>query len=91
MAFVDLSQVEQRMVLIARAMIKHPPVVILDEPSNGLDDYAATMLVALINKIAEESTSAILYVSHRTEEGLRPNKILELHPDTSGSTATIRG
>lgn len=88
-AFVDLSQVEQRMVLIARAMIKHPPVVILDEPSNGLDDYSASMLVALINKIAEESTSAILYVSHRTEDGLRPSNILELHPSPTGSTAVI--
>lgn len=89
-AFVDLSQVEQRMVLIARAMIKHPPVLILDEPSNGLDDYSASMLVALINKIAQESTSAILYVSHRSEEGLKPDKILELIPSNDGSQGLIR-
>ena len=89
-AFVDLSQVEQRMVLIARAMIKHPPVLILDEPSNGLDDYAATMLITLINKIAQESKSAILYVSHRAEEGLEPHKILELIPSDKGSTAIVR-
>lgn len=88
-AFVDLSQVEQRMVLIARAMIKHPPVLILDEPSNGLDDYSATMLVTLINKIAKESKSSILYVSHRSEEGLQPDKILELTPSKSGSTGHI--
>lgn len=84
-AFVDLSQVEQRMVLIARAMVKHPPLVILDEPSNGLDDYSASMLVALINKISNESTSAILYVSHRTEKGLHPDHLLELIPSETGS------
>ena len=88
-AFVDLSQVEQRMILIARAMVKHPPVVILDEPSNGLDDYAASMLVALINKVAEESSSAILYVSHRNEAGLTPSKILELIPSNEGSKGHI--
>lgn len=89
-AFVDLSQVEQRMVLIARAMIKHPPVLILDEPSNGLDDYSASMLVALINKIAEQSSSSILYVSHRKEEGLQPDKILELIPNENGSLGVVR-
>lgn len=86
-AFVDLSQVEQRMILIARAMIKHPPVLILDEPSNGLDDYSASMLVTLINKIARESKSAILYVSHRKEKGLQPQKVLELVPGKDGSEA----
>jgi molybdate transport system ATP-binding protein len=89
-AFVDLSQVEQRMVLIARAMIKHPPVLILDEPSNGLDDYSAAMLVTLINKIAQESRSTILYVSHRSEDGLQPDHILELIPSPDGSAALVR-
>lgn len=88
-AFVDLSIVEQRLILIARAMIKHPPVLILDEPSNGLDDHAAEVLISLINKIAKESSSAILYVSHRDEQGLKPEKILELTPTTEGSTSKI--
>ena len=72
LAFVDLSQVHRRMVLIARAMIKHPPLLILDEPSTGLDDKSAALLSALINKIADESQTAILYVSHRTEPDLKP-------------------
>ncbi len=88
-AFVDLSQVEQRMVLIARAMIKHPPVLVLDEPSNGLDDESALVLVSLINKIANESDTAILYVSHRKENGLHPEKILELVPSENGSVVKI--
>ncbi len=89
-AFVDLSQVEQRMILIARAMIKHPPVLILDEPSNGLDDKSAAVLVTLINKIAHESKSALLYVSHRNEEGLEPDKIIELVSNGKGSQGLIR-
>ncbi|KJF43700.1 ATP-binding cassette domain-containing protein [Draconibacterium sediminis] len=88
-AFVDLSQVHRRMVLIARAMIKHPPLLILDEPSTGLDDKSAALLSALINKIAAESQSAILYVSHRTEPDLKPTFVFELKPTENGSVGEV--
>ena len=88
-AFVDLSQVHRRMVLIARAMIKHPPLLILDEPSTGLDDKSAALLSALINKIADESQTAILYVSHRTEPDLKPQFVFELKPGENGSVGEV--
>jgi molybdate transport system ATP-binding protein len=88
-AFVDLSQVHRRMVLIARAMIKHPPLLILDEPSTGLDDKSAALLSALINKIAAESQTAILYVSHRTEPDLKSAFVFELKPGENGSVGEI--
>ncbi|WP_321373039.1 ATP-binding cassette domain-containing protein [uncultured Draconibacterium sp.] len=88
-AFVDLSQVHRRMVLIARAMVKHPPLLILDEPSTGLDDKSAVLLSALINKIAVESQTAILYVSHRKEPDLKPQFVFELIPGENGSVGEI--
>ncbi len=88
--FSRLSQVQQRMVLVARAMVKHPPVLILDEPSNGLDDAAAAMLTTLINKMAQESETSIIYVSHRQEPGLQSHKVFELIPSATGSTGRIR-
>ena len=87
--FYRLSQINQRLVLIARAMIKHPPLLILDEPSTGLDDYSASLMVALINKIARESTTAIVYVSHRKEEGLEPQFTYELTSTENGSVGTV--
>ena len=88
--FIKLSQVQQRMVLILRAMVKHPPVLILDEPSNGLDDAAASMLVHLINKVADESDTAIIYVSHRKEPGLKAHKHYLLMPGRDGSTGKVK-
>jgi molybdate transport system ATP-binding protein len=83
--FVNLSLGQQRMALIARAMVKHPPLLILDEPASGLDDANTLLVTALINKIAAESKTTILYVSHRKEEGLEPKLIFELIPTEDGS------
>lgn len=85
-----LPEADQRMVLIARAMVKHPPLLILDEPVAGLDDEMAALVVSLINKIAAETSTAILYVSHRTEAGLSPNKIFQLFPSAGGSAGAVQ-
>ena len=87
--FSDLSSGEQRMALIARAMVKHPPLLILDEPLAGLDDHNANKVIQLINKIAAESESAILYVSHQTEKELTPQKVFELEKTENGSIGKV--
>ncbi|MEC3907904.1 ATP-binding cassette domain-containing protein [Tamlana sp. 2201CG12-4] len=87
--FLSLSIGHQRLVLIARAMVKHPPLLILDEPTNGLDDSDAIIFSELVNKIALESNTAILYVSHRKEPGLNPVSVYELVPQKEGSIGKI--
>ncbi len=87
--FSSLNEGQQCMVLIARAMIKHPTLLILDEPAHGLDDYNASLLSALINKIAAEGQTTIIYVSHRKEPGLEPKQVFELVPGVSGSIGLI--
>jgi len=87
--FQDLSLGEKRLLMTARAMVKHPPLLILDEPTAGLDDQAASFFVALVNKFAKESDSAIVFVSHRKEPGLHPKQCLELVPTKKGSVAKI--
>jgi molybdate transport system ATP-binding protein len=84
-----LPQAQQRMVLIARAMVKHPPLLILDEPTAGLDDAGAALIIGMIQQISKESSSAILYVSHSKEEGLAPNYVLNLKPSESGSIGVV--
>ncbi len=88
--FSTLNEGQQCMVLIARSMIKHPPLLILDEPTHGLDDYNASILSALVNKIAQEGQTTIVFVSHREEPGLMPKQVFELVPDQEGSIGIIK-
>lgn len=66
--FNQLSFGDQRLVLIARAMVKHPPLLILDEPCLGLDDLNRQLVLALIEKICAGSNTSVLYVNHRLED-----------------------
>ncbi len=68
--FKKLSYGEQRMVLIVRAMVKHPTLLILDEPCQGLDDINRHMVLKLIDHIGQTGTSTLLYVTHHDEDRL---------------------
>jgi molybdate transport system ATP-binding protein len=90
-SFQSLSIGQQRMVLVARAMVKHPPLLILDEPTIELDDENSRLFIEMVNAIALEKKIAILYVSHRDEPDLHPDKVFELVPGTAGSVGMVRG
>ncbi|MDD3079566.1 MAG: ATP-binding cassette domain-containing protein [Paludibacter sp.] len=76
--FQQLTTGQKRMVMVARAMVKYPPLLILDEPTIELDDENSRLFIDMVNAIAFEKKVAIIYVSHRDEENLRPDKIYEL-------------
>ncbi|WP_425236162.1 ATP-binding cassette domain-containing protein [Ulvibacterium sp.] len=83
--FHNLTMGQQRLIMTVRAMVKHPLLLILDEPTAGLDDASADLLVALVNKMASESDTAIIFVSHRKEPGLNPDFVYELQMTPTGS------
>ncbi len=66
--FTSQSYGDQRLLLIARAMVKHPPLLILDEPCLGLDDMNRQRVLALIEIICTRSGSTVLYVNHHAED-----------------------
>ena len=88
--FNRLSIGQQRVALIIRAVLKHPPLLILDEPLEGLDDHNLALVIQLINSIKKETNSTILFVSHRMEPNLSPNSVLELCSSPNGSKGVIR-
>ena len=69
----EISFGQQRLVLLARAMVKHPRILILDEPCVGLDDYHRALILQMLDLIAEQTHTRIVYVSH--VEGEQPGCI----------------
>ncbi|WP_372807262.1 ATP-binding cassette domain-containing protein, partial [Pontiella sp.] len=64
----SLSYGEQRMVLIARAMVKRPALLILDEPCQGLDEVNRRTVLKLIDHIGQQSGTTLLYVTHHATD-----------------------
>ena len=87
--FHKLTLGQQRLVMTTRAMIKHPLLLILDEPTAGLDDASSKLVVALVNKMAGESNTTTVFVSHRREADLKPDFIYELKMTSNGSVGKI--
>ena len=67
-AFQQLSQGERQLVLISRALMANPELLILDEPCNGLDLFAREELLSRINEMASNQSLTLIYVTHHTEE-----------------------
>lgn len=65
--FSHLSEGQKRRVLLARALVHKPEVLVLDEPSNGLDIQARHQLLQQLSQLAQAGTTLLL-VSHRIEE-----------------------
>lgn len=64
----NLSLGKQRLVLLARALVKNPPLLILDEPAQGLDDEQQQFLKNIIQQICEHTNKTLIYVTHLREE-----------------------
>jgi ABC-2 type transport system ATP-binding protein len=63
-----LSGGNQRRVEIARALLSQPDLLLLDEPSTGLDPASRQRLVASVRDLAESEGKAILWSTHIAEE-----------------------
>ena len=74
--FQSLSYGEQRLALIARALVKSPYLLILDEPTQGLDELNRHRVLNFLEHLATQKHSTMLLVSHRQDEFL---SIFEQH------------
>ena len=66
--FGELSASAQRIVLVLRALVKTPPLLMLDEPFQGLDTYNIQKMKDLFDAIATQTRCAMIFVSHFEHE-----------------------
>lgn len=68
--FRSLSYGQQRLLLVARALVKRPPLLVLDEPCQGLDPMNRSLVLSVIDRIASTNLTQILYITHEPEDRL---------------------
>jgi molybdate transport system ATP-binding protein len=66
--FLKLSSGEQRLVLLARAFVKDPELLILDEPLHGLDNTNRRLVKDIIETFSKRRNKTIIMVTHYKEE-----------------------
>ncbi len=67
-SFLKISSGEQRLVLLARAFVKDPSLLILDEPLHGLDTYNRRMVRAVIEAFSRRHGKTMIFVTHYENE-----------------------
>lgn len=63
-----MSKGERQNVLIARAFMGSPDILVLDEPGTGLDVFAREYMLSTIDELARKANMTIIYVTHYAEE-----------------------
>ena len=84
-SFLKMSSGEQRLVLLARAFVKDPELLILDEPLHGLDRANRHLAKDVIEAFCERKNKTLIFVSHYKEERpacINQEKWLSRHTST---------
>jgi molybdate transport system ATP-binding protein len=86
-----VSEGEQRLALIARALVKGPALLVLDEPCQGLDASNRDRVLQAIHWVGSRPNTSMIYVTHRSDE-LPPSitHVLRLNEGRVVSQAGIR-
>jgi molybdate transport system ATP-binding protein len=66
--FGDLSRGVQRIILLARALVKKPRLLILDEPCQDLDAENISKVLTIVEQVIKHSNTTLIYVTHNPDE-----------------------
>jgi len=93
----ELSGGMRRRVSIARALVTHPPIVLYDSPTAGLDPITSQTIISLILRLRDTYGVTALLATHRLQDGFamanfrfdpQAKKVLRNSPSAPSSTAT---
>lgn len=88
----NLNGGHRRRVEIVRALMTHPSLLLLDEPTAGLDAQTRKSLVNLLHTMAKSRNMAMLWATHLTDEASREDDVIVLHQGrvkASGSLESV--
>lgn len=89
-SFKSLDYGQQRLLLIARALIKQPVMLILDEPYQGLDYLNRKLVFHTLERIAELNITQLLYVTHYEEDTIEAiSHYVDFFPSDGGGFRAI--
>ena len=89
--FTTLSDGQRQRIMLARALCQEPEVLILDEPTAGLDPKGRDEILAAIHKLHEERGITVILVSHSMEDVARlVDRIIVMHKGKVAMTGTPR-
>ena len=88
--FATLSFGLQRLVLLARAMVKEPPILLLDEATLNLDAGHRRLFLTAVDHLIDAGHTQLLFVSHTAADRPRCiNQLLEFEPGPEGSSVRV--
>ncbi|SHO57693.1 ATP-binding cassette domain-containing protein [Vibrio quintilis] len=88
--FQQIDYGQQRLLLIVRALIKRPALLILDEPYQGLDYLNRQLVMKVLEMLAETEMTQLLYVSHYDEDSLDAiRNYVDFVPSPEGGYQTV--
>ena len=64
----EISTGQQRLVMLLRAFVKNPTLLILDEPCQGLDQWQTEAFVKLVEDYCNRTGASLIYISHYASE-----------------------
>jgi molybdate transport system ATP-binding protein len=88
--FGRLSHGQRQLVLVARAMVKSPEILILDEPFQGLDIKNRTKIMDVFEYIGSQTRTNLIYVPNQDEETLNcMTHVLDMDGGRAMGTRTL--
>jgi len=86
----DLSGGERRRAAIAGVMAMEPRVLVLDEPTAGLDPAGKTQILQMIRRYREKTSCTVILISHNMEEVARmAGRVLVMHNGSAAMIGTV--
>ncbi|WP_169829499.1 ATP-binding cassette domain-containing protein [Desulfatibacillum aliphaticivorans] len=67
-SFLAVSTGERRLTLLARALVKNPALLALDEPCQGLDARHRARIIRILDELCAQSSMSMIFISHHVDE-----------------------